>query len=128
MKKSLTKTRLSKKSLRNKADELCRKIVQKYGKCERCGFEFEGRGLHWAHFISRGVQKLRWNPKNWAALCAGCHKYLDLRPSLKTRWWQEKRGAKTVEWLERESYKLKPLAPEWYQNIVGDLEKVLEQL
>lgn len=125
MKKGAKKTRLSKSALRRKADELCRKIVQKAGKCERCGYEFSGRQLHWAHFISRGVHKLRWHPHNWAALCASCHTYLDLRPSMKTRWWQEKRGAKVVEWLEQESYRLVPLKIEWYQEVVRQLREAL---
>ena len=63
-------------------------------KCERCGSQHEekSKGLHCAHFMSRGHWGTRFDPNNVAALCYGCHSYVDSHPYEKTEWFEGKLG------------------------------------
>lgn len=51
------------------------------GQCQRCGkYAKDLRGLHCAHFYSRSKQCVRWDERNAACLCMGCHRFLDGNP------------------------------------------------
>jgi hypothetical protein len=59
------------------------------GKCERCGhYNF----LQCAHFHSRRKRTVRWDEENAAALCYGCHSYLDGNPMEKIEFFKKKIG------------------------------------
>ena len=63
-------------------DALCRKLVVELrdrNTCQRCGTEKvrEDAQIHWAHIFTRNHKRLRWNPDNSLALCAGCHLWMD---------------------------------------------------
>ena len=61
-------------------DDLCRKLVvhlRDHGYCQRCGSSGKTRGVQWAHVFVRNYKRLRWNPDNSLALCAGCHAWFD---------------------------------------------------
>ncbi len=62
--------------------------------CERCGAQHEEKsmGLHCAHFMSRGNWGTRFDPDNVAALCYGCHSYVDREPYEKTAWFEKRLG------------------------------------
>ncbi len=51
-------------------------------KCQRCGAQHDpgSQGLHCAHFMTRGKWATRFDPLNVAALCYGCHSFIDSRP------------------------------------------------
>ena len=61
-------------------------------RCERCGAQHEegSMGLHCAHYMTRGKWATRFEPLNVAALCYGCHSYLDRNPHFKTQWFEER--------------------------------------
>ena len=63
-------------------------------KCEKCGAQHEEKsmGLHCAHFMTRGNWSTRFDPDNAAALCYGCHSYLDRNPYIKTQWFENYLG------------------------------------
>jgi hypothetical protein len=66
---------------RNKADELFSQYIKflSGGYCKRCGHYLgvKSRGLHCAHWQSRGKWTTRYERDNAQALCYGCHRYLD---------------------------------------------------
>ena len=63
-------------------------------KCERCEAQHQEKsmGLHNAHFMSRGHWATRFDPDNTAALCYGCHSYLDSHPYEKQAWFEKHIG------------------------------------
>ena len=105
----------AKKALRNKADKLTGAMCRSKGKCEFCGKTEE---LQWAHFITRGVIKLRYEPKNYACLCAGCHFRGHEHPKWFSDEWDRLKGKGTTNWLERESNKLSPITVGFYIGII----------
>ena len=59
---------------RNKADRLFSLYIRARDKCcVKCG---RTQNLQCAHVFSRSYLKVRFDPRNAVALCAGCHKYL----------------------------------------------------
>lgn len=86
--------------------------------CERCGSKHEenSMGLHNAHFMSRGNWGTRFDPDNVAALCYGCHSYLDREPYQKTAWFEERLGIGLAgiiqEKARRPAYGIKKLKKE----------------
>lgn len=67
--------------------------------CARCGSKHEenSKGLHNAHFMSRGKWGTRFDPDNTAPLCYGCHSYIDREPYEKQRWFEEYLGKGLAE-------------------------------
>lgn len=59
-------------------------------RCERCGTQYPTRqgshgriicdGLQWAHLITARRKRTAWLPDAAAALCGGCHMFLDGNP------------------------------------------------
>jgi hypothetical protein len=62
--------------------------------CQRCGAQHQegSMGLHCAHYMSRGKWATRFDPMNVAALCYGCHSYIDRNPHFKTAWFEDYHG------------------------------------
>lgn len=61
-----------------------------YGPCQRCQ---KFCPLHWAHFNSRRIHALRWDPDNATGLCAGCHyTFAHHKPAEFRDWWLERIG------------------------------------
>lgn len=73
--------------------------------CQRCGAEHlpNSRGLHTAHCFSRGKTSTRFDPENAVALCYGCHRYLDQRPTEKFEWFESRLGTVPFEALRLRS-------------------------
>ena len=69
--------------------------------CERCGAQHEvgSSGLHCAHFEGRWNWATRFEPANCFALCYGCHRLLDGRKLTFEKFFIEKRGQDTLEWV-----------------------------
>lgn len=63
--------------------------------CQRCGAQHQegSQGLHCAHYHSRGKWGTRFDPDNVAALCYGCHSYIDRNPHEKIAWFEERLGS-----------------------------------
>lgn len=99
---------MTRKSMkRDKADrEFSLLIRERAGwRCERCFTPYPPptRALHCAHMFSRGKLSTRWDPENAAALCFGCHRWLDTHPDLKRVWFRERLGDEAFDALELRS-------------------------
>ncbi|HEU4864637.1 MAG TPA: hypothetical protein VFT76_00190 [Actinomycetota bacterium] len=71
--------------------------------CQRCFAIFpEGRrgGLDCAHMFGRGKMNTRFDPENAAALCFGCHRWLDTHPELKREFFLRRLGSRAFAALE----------------------------
>jgi 5-methylcytosine-specific restriction endonuclease McrA len=73
--------------------------------CQRCGAVHpeNSRGLHCAHMFGRGKLRTRFDPENAAALCYGCHRWLDTHPDLKREFFRERLGEDVFAALELRS-------------------------
>lgn len=86
--------------------------------CERCGSKHaeKSQGLHCAHYMTRGNWGTRFDPDNVAALCYGCHSYLDREPYEKAAWFEARLGAGLAqivkEKAKRPAYGIKKLKGE----------------
>lgn len=74
-------------------------------KCQRCGAQHEAgsQGLHCAHFMTRGKWATRFDPLNVAALCYGCHSFIDSRPYEKAQWFEEFLGSNVAQIIREKS-------------------------
>ena len=115
--KKKTKT---KSYYKRQSDKLFSQMIRDKGKCERCGYT---ETLNCAHIISRGVIKLRYEPKNVFCLCAGCHFYYHKHPPQFTQFVIDKKGQDVHDWLIKESNNLKPLDINWYIRKFNNLQK-----
>lgn len=63
--------------------------------CQRCGkmYPENSPGLECAHFMTRGKWGTRFDPDNVAALCTGCHFYIDANPHEKMAWFEKRLGS-----------------------------------
>jgi len=62
--------------------------------CEYCGAQYDqsSQGLHCSHFHGRGNWSVRFHPDNVAALCYGCHRFMEANPHEHTKWFKERIG------------------------------------
>ena len=69
------------------------------GYCKRCKkyLGIKSRGLHCAHWQSRGKWTTRFERDNCQALCYGCHRYLDKRTLEKDEFFFEILGTKRAQ-------------------------------
>lgn len=81
---------------RNLADVAFSKLIRERDgfTCQRCGARHrpESRGLHAAHMFTRRIKVTRHDPDNCAALCYGCHSFLDANPWEKAVFFRERLG------------------------------------
>lgn len=79
--------------------------------CQRCGTKYEPptSALHCSHFMGRGKESTRFEPKNADALCYGCHQYFTSHPAEHYQWQVKRKGEDVVEQLiaQSNSYKKK---------------------
>ncbi len=59
------------------------------GYCAKCKkfFGLKSRGLHCAHYHSRGKKVVRWDRDNATSLCYYHHIYFDRHPTEKAEFW-----------------------------------------
>jgi len=69
------------------------------GICMRCGKYFGVEKLHNAHFHSRRKHTVRWDKRNTAPLCYGCHSYIDGNPLEKVEFFLTLLGQKEFDRL-----------------------------
>lgn len=101
-------------------------------RCERCDAQHsEGSmGLHNAHFMTRGNWGTRFDPDNTAALCYGCHSFLDRNPHEKIHWFEQKLGEGLVqiviEKAKRPAYGIKKRKAEIAKHYREELARLKE--
>jgi len=73
--------------------------------CQRCHKQYpeDWGGLECAHFMTRGSWSTRFDPDNVAALCTGCHFYLDSHPYEKVSWFEGYLGEGLAEIIRLKS-------------------------
>ena len=100
--------------------------------CQRCKSQHEEgtSGLHCAHFMSRGKWSTRFDPSNVAALCYGCHSFLDRNPHEKLKWFEAYLGKRVadamIEKSEDTRHGLKKLKKEIASHYRAEYKKLLE--
>lgn len=74
-------------------------------RCERCGTQYRPptKALHCAHFKGRGRMSTRFDANNAAALCYGCHRFIDTHESDKNDFFGAMLGFRLQEHIERRS-------------------------
>lgn len=99
------------------------------GYCQRCKklLGMRSRGLHCAHYFSRGKKSVRWDKDNCASFCYGCHVYLDHHPLEKAEFFLELLGLKRFNELAKRAETLFPkpdkeALTEYYTQKVKELE------
>ena len=111
--------KISKKSIRNKCDNLWKEIIHQKGHCEVCG---RTDTLNAHHIIGRINKRLRWDIRNGCLLCASCHRlskfsaHNDSQEFMK--WFEEKRPV-DYRYVEQKKHEIS-------RNI--DYEEILEKL
>lgn len=85
---------------RDALDALFSKFIRSRDKwtCQRCWKQYPPptQALHCAHIFSRGKLSTRYDCDGAAALCYGCHRWLDTHPLVKEAFFRE--------WLGEERY------------------------
>jgi len=106
------KTRLTEaKKLTRYLDKICSEYVRKramkrVGGCERCLSKKKSwKDLDWAHFHGRANKHVRWDDRNGAGLCGGCHFYLDGDPLQKIEFFEKLLGENEFTMLECQAYR-----------------------
>lgn len=62
----------TKKTLTNKLDRECSRVVRARGFCARCNM-IDYEKFQCAHIYSRSYRSVRWDLDNLLCLCSGCH-------------------------------------------------------
>lgn len=75
--------------------------------CQKCKTPYppNAKGLECAHYQTRGKWSTRFDPFNVAALCTGCHMYIDSHPHEKIAWFQSHLGEARAEAVRLQSDK-----------------------
>lgn len=110
----------NKTALRRKCDKLVGAMCRAIGRCEICG---ETQYLQWCHFVTRARIHLRYEPLNYACLCAGCHFHGHQNPGWLVNQWIAMKGLKQVEWLISESDRIEPVREDFYNFVLNNLKK-----
>lgn len=101
--------KVSRKTDRQKAearlDALYRELIRKRamklaGGCQRCGEPKRSyKELQTAHCHGRGKRTVRWDERNSAGLCGGCHLYIDSQITAKEELFRRLLGDEEYEIL-----------------------------
>ena len=126
------KRKLSKKSLRNKADTLWSLVVRKKGGncCWRCHeIPTKKRRLQAHHLFARSIYSLRYLLKNGVSLCATCHRVFAGNRPLVFALLVLKELLTEEEILEMDTKsKEKPVITiEWYLEYINYLQEELKK-
>ena len=74
--------------------------------CEMCGSVPDRRGLHCAHFMSRGHWNTRFNPSNAASFCWACHRKTERnRDTVLIPWIKSVHGEQTWDTVFSDAFK-----------------------
>jgi len=93
MNKKLSAIRNLRKRLVRKCDDLFSKIVKARDGycCQHCGSDT--KQMQCAHFYSRSIKSVRWEPLNAVCLCAGCHlNFAHKEPHEFSQWFADRLG------------------------------------
>ena len=119
----------SKTTMRNKADDLWRKIVKLKGYCTICGKPASQCQLHAHHVIGRSNYATRFDLRNGICLCAYCHKLSPKSahedPQGFMQWYEANYKA-DYDYLDSAKRKPIVLTAEYYEGIIKGLKETLE--
>ena len=91
----------------DKADKLFSEYIRTRDNwtCQRCLKRYEPPtgALHCSHFMGRGKEATRFEPKNADALCYGCHRYFTAHPAEHYAWQVERKSQAIVDQLVLQS-------------------------
>ena len=77
----------------------CIKYLADYT-CELCGVRpTNSKNFHTHHYITRTVQRLRWEPRNTICVCSACHSDLEKDPKFNVEVFTKRLGSDGVDKL-----------------------------
>ena len=77
-----------------------KRAMKRVGGCERCGAQKRSyKNLQTAHCHGRGKHTVRWDERNSAGLCGGCHRYIDSQITAKEELFRRLLGEEEYERL-----------------------------
>jgi len=100
-----TKKKTDRQKMEDRLDALFRELIRKramkrVGGCERCGApKLSYKKLDTAHCHGRNKRTVRWDERNGAGLCGGCHRYIDSQITAKEELFRRLLGDKEYERL-----------------------------
>ena len=112
----------SKTNLKNKCDDLWKKIIHLKGYCEICGTSYR---LNAHHIIGRVNYNLRWDLRNGCLLCVNHHKYGKFAAHENPIWflnWLKEHRSEDYEYLQDKKF---PAVKTWY---ISDYEEIYQNL
>ena len=118
---------ITKKGLKKKADKLWSQIIRAKGKCEVCG---ETRYLNPHHVIGKRNHAVRFDLRNGACLCSGCHtfrvKSAHNDPQWFMEWFQSRRPDDAIAISRTKNYITKRTIQD-YKELVEELKEANEK-
>ena len=113
--------------LRKKADDLCRELCYKRGKCEAAGQDGVGcKGrLEWAHMETRAVISIRYEDWNYSLWCSAHHWFYDSHPIHKAEWIKLNKGQEIYDRIKRYKPQSGIITVEWYKSKIEELKTLL---
>jgi len=121
------KRKVSKKTVINRNDSLCRAINRYKKCCERCSRRAPYQ-LHWSHVYGRRSKNLRWRESNHLLLCSTCHRWMHEFPTEFTQWFVDKFGAARQKKLQELYAHPQEMTVEDYLAINAQLKETLVKL
>lgn len=103
--KSVRKFRTERQRNEDRLDALYREYIRKramlrVGGCERCGMPRRSyKELDTAHCHGRNKRTVRWDERNGAGICGGCHRYIDSQITAKEELFRKLLGDVQYEML-----------------------------
>ncbi len=116
---------------RDKIDDLFSKYIRLLcaGICSKCHKYFGlTRGLHCAHYHSRGKKSVRFYRGNATALCTHCHFYLDHNPLEKQEFFRKLLGTRQFNALEKRANTPRKWTKEELELLEADLKIKIRKL
>jgi len=120
----------SKARIKKKCDDLFSLIIRVKGYCEWCGRSDIQLNAH--HSIGRGVEILRYDPRNMCCLCVNCHEFATLH-SVKndgqSYWeWFKSVRPEDYDYIKSEKYKTIQRRIADYQELYQELKEAINEI
>jgi hypothetical protein len=115
--------KISKKTLKNKADKLFSLLIRKRGTCEMCGQD--KKDLQCAHVITRSTIHLRYDTRNSLCLCSGCHLRWHHSPLWAITWYKSVYPENAKYLLKQKNVIERNFD---YQEVIDKLKKTIHEV
>lgn len=121
MKKEVARQKQSKSTLAKKLDKAWSKTILSKGKCEVCK---STQNLNAHHIEGRRNFRLRWDLRNGACLCSGCHVFRRESAHQSPEWfhfWLEEHRWKDIQYIMLHRNEIKKWSIEEMEDLLNKL-------